>query len=91
MFSVLKFIIGFVFCFLLLSVPLEKKPLFYWLEKYSKPYTQKVFQELEKAFNQESQKTKNVQESSELDHGEPADNYSEDDQKKVDEIIKRSL
>ena len=43
MFSMIKFCITFCFSFLLLSVPLNKKPLFFYLERWARPVTDKVF------------------------------------------------
>ena len=43
MFAMLKFLITFCFSFLLLSIPVQKKPLFYYLNQWAKPITQEVF------------------------------------------------
>ncbi len=43
MFSMLKFLITFCVSFLLLSIPVQKKPLFYYLNKWAKPITDEVF------------------------------------------------
>lgn len=43
MFSMLKFLITFCFSFLLLSIPVQKKPLFYYLNSWAEPITNEVF------------------------------------------------
>ena len=43
MFSMLKFVITFCFSFLLLSIPVQNKPLFYYLNQWAKPITNEVF------------------------------------------------
>ncbi|MEC7274992.1 MAG: hypothetical protein VXV96_01630 [Bdellovibrionota bacterium] len=43
MFSILKFSIAFCFSFLLLSIPVQEKPLFYYLNTWAQPITEEVF------------------------------------------------
>lgn len=43
MFSMLKFLITFSISFLLLSIPVQKKPLFYYLNQWAEPITNEVF------------------------------------------------
>jgi hypothetical protein len=43
MFSMLKLFITFCFSFLLLSIPVQRKPLFYYLNQWAKPITNEVF------------------------------------------------
>jgi hypothetical protein len=43
MFSMLKFLITFCFSFLLLSIPVQRKPLFYYLNQWAQPITNEVF------------------------------------------------
>lgn len=43
MFAMLKFAITFCVSFLLLSIPVQEKPLFYYLNNWAKPITDEVF------------------------------------------------
>ena len=43
MFSALKFMISFCFSFLLLSIPVQKKPLFFYLNQWAQPITEEIF------------------------------------------------
>lgn len=43
MFAMLKFFITFCVSFLLLSIPVQKKPLFYYLNDWARPITEEVF------------------------------------------------
>lgn len=43
MFAMLKFMITFCVSFLLLSIPVQEKPLFYYLNRWAKPITDEVF------------------------------------------------
>lgn len=50
MFSMIKFCIAFCFSFLLLSLPLNKKPLFFYLDDWAKPFTSRVFKHTQIVF-----------------------------------------
>lgn len=43
MFAMLKFFITFCVSFVLLSIPVQNKPLFYYLNDWAKPITDEVF------------------------------------------------
>lgn len=43
MFSMLKFLISFCVSFVLLSIPVQNKPLFFYLNSWAKPITQEIF------------------------------------------------
>jgi len=43
MISMIKFCLTFCFCFLLLAIPLKEKPVFYYLDNWAKPFTDRVF------------------------------------------------
>jgi len=43
MFSLLKFAITFSVSFLLLSIPVQRKPLFYYLNDWASPVTKEIF------------------------------------------------
>jgi len=43
MFSALKFVISFCLSFLLLSIPVQNKPLFFYLYGWAQPITEEVF------------------------------------------------
>ena len=43
MFGMIKFCLTFCLCFLLLTIPLRQKPLFYYLDSWAKPFTNRIF------------------------------------------------
>lgn len=43
MFSVIKFFIAFCVSFVLLSIPIQEKPVFYYLNQWAEPITQEIF------------------------------------------------
>jgi hypothetical protein len=43
MFSMIKFTIAFCLSFVLLSIPVQKKPLFYYLNNWAAPITGEIF------------------------------------------------
>jgi hypothetical protein len=43
MFSLIKFTIAFCLSFVLLSIPVQKKPLFYYLNDWAAPITGEIF------------------------------------------------
>jgi hypothetical protein len=43
MFSMIKFCLTFSLSFILLSVPVNNKPLFFHLDQWAKPFTNRVF------------------------------------------------
>lgn len=43
MFSALKFLISFCVSFVVLSIPVQQKPLFYYLNRWAEPITQEIF------------------------------------------------
>lgn len=50
MFSLIKFCLTFCFSFLLLSLPLNDKPLFFYLDDWARPFTSKVFKHTQIVF-----------------------------------------
>ena len=50
MFSMIKFCITFCFCFLLMSLPINDKPLFFYLNDWASPFTTKVFKHTKMVF-----------------------------------------
>lgn len=43
MFSALKFMISFCVSFLVLSIPVQQKPLFFYLNQWAQPITEEIF------------------------------------------------
>lgn len=50
MFSMIKFCFAFCFSFLLLSLPLNDKPLFFYLDDWARPFTSRVFKHTQIVF-----------------------------------------
>lgn len=50
MFTMIKFSLSFCLSFLLLSVPLNQKPLFFYLDRWAKPFTDRVFKHSQVVF-----------------------------------------
>ncbi len=43
MFAVIKFFLAFCISFVLLSIPVQERPIFYYLNQWAKPITQELF------------------------------------------------
>lgn len=60
MFSMLKFAIAFCFSFLILSIPVQNQPLFYYLNDWASPITKEVFTGTKNTLLDGVKKTKKV-------------------------------
>ena len=60
MFSVLKFMIAFCFSFVLLSIPIQQKPMFYYLNDWASPITQEIFSSSKQALMKGVKSTKKI-------------------------------
>jgi hypothetical protein len=52
MFTLLKFLLTFTLCFILLTFPIGGKSLFETIDQYTRPYTTKIYQKSAKTFKQ---------------------------------------
>jgi len=58
MFSIIKFFIAFCVSFVFLSIPIQNKPIFYYLNQWATPITSEIFTSSQKALIDGVQETK---------------------------------
>jgi nicotinamide mononucleotide adenylyltransferase len=60
MFAVIKFFIAFSFSFVLLSIPIQEKPIFYYLNEWARPITKEIFSSSRSAILEGVKETKTI-------------------------------
>ncbi len=58
MFAVLKFFLAFCISFVLLSIPIQEKPIFYYLNQWAQPITSEIFSSSKSAIIEGVKETK---------------------------------